>query len=116
MSEDQRVTEIRRLVADKRWSQALIERAINLRVPLSEIERWLRWMDDEEHVKRRIDWHERMTFGDLRGREAATAGGAYWTRARPCRTLVGGARGRPRRVDDGTERPPHRLRCGGPRR
>lgn len=70
MSDDQRIAEVRRLLTERGWSQELLERAIDLKVPPAEITRWFRWIEDEEHIKRRIDWHERMTFGDLRGREA----------------------------------------------
>lgn len=60
----------RKLIQDKGWSPDLARRAVDLRLPMSQLRNWARWIDDEENVKRRLDWHERMTFGDLRGREA----------------------------------------------
>ncbi|MCH8849263.1 MAG: hypothetical protein IIC89_00380, partial [Chloroflexi bacterium] len=58
----------------KGWPDGLLQRAIELRVPGSEIEKWLSvdW-SDAGFAQRRIDWHERMTFGSIRGREATTA-------------------------------------------
>ena len=59
---------------ERGWPDGLLGRAVELRVPLSTIERWLtnEW-SNAEHVERRLYWHERMTFGTLRGREATTA-------------------------------------------
>jgi len=67
---DDRVERILQRAAERGWSPDLVQRAVDLRVPVADIENWLRWIDDEESVKRRLDWHERLTFGDLRGREA----------------------------------------------
>ena len=49
----------------------LIERALELRVGLGPIRHWLSmdWMN-AEFIERRLYWHEQLTFGSLRGREA----------------------------------------------
>jgi GNAT superfamily N-acetyltransferase len=56
---------------ERGWPDGLLERALELRVPLRTVEGWLRgpW-SDVEYVRRRLEWHERLTFGTLRGREA----------------------------------------------
>lgn len=56
------------------WPDGLLERAIELRVPASNLEHWLtNERTDAAYVERRLHWHERLTFGNLRGREATTA-------------------------------------------
>ncbi len=49
----------------------LIERALELRMAPSTLRHWLGmdWMN-AEYIERRIYWHEQLTFGPLRGREA----------------------------------------------
>ena len=56
------------------WPEGLLQRAVGLRVPRAVIQRWLTqpW-GGPEYVQRRIDWHDRLTFGTLRGREATRA-------------------------------------------
>jgi ribosomal protein S18 acetylase RimI-like enzyme len=53
------------------WPDGLVQRALDLRVGRSMIRRWISnpW-SDVDYVVRRLDWHERMTLGSLRGREA----------------------------------------------
>lgn len=61
--------------AEKRgWPDGLLQRALDLRVPREVIERWLAmpWTNVES-VQLRLKWHERLTFGTLRGREATLA-------------------------------------------
>jgi GNAT superfamily N-acetyltransferase len=52
----------------------MVRRALELRVPRATIERFLTgpW-GDAKYFERRIYWHERLTFGSLRGRDATTA-------------------------------------------
>jgi hypothetical protein len=57
--------------AKKGVSAETVRRALDLRVPHALIERWLTqpW-GEATYIERRLDWHERLTFGPLRGREA----------------------------------------------
>src|SRR3990172_9572521 len=65
---------LRQAARSRRWPAGLLERALNLRVPRGVVDRWLAqdWADPG-YVERRVDWHERFTFGTLRGREATLA-------------------------------------------
>jgi ribosomal protein S18 acetylase RimI-like enzyme len=56
---------------EKGWPPALLQRAVELRFPKDVLLRWAResWANTE-FVSRRLDWHDRLTRGDLRGREA----------------------------------------------
>lgn len=49
----------------------LVQRGVDLRVPLGSLRHWLEmnWMN-AEFIERRLYWHEQLTFGPLRGREA----------------------------------------------
>jgi ribosomal protein S18 acetylase RimI-like enzyme len=60
--------------ASRGWSPALVPRAAELRFPADLLRRWAgeNWTTGE-FIERRLDWHERLTRGDLRGREATTA-------------------------------------------
>lgn len=53
------------------WPDGLLERALGLRVSREKLKRWLTlpWAS-LEFVQRRLEWHERLTLGTLRGREA----------------------------------------------
>lgn len=66
--------ELERTAAERGWPDALLQRALDLRVPREVIGRWLTapWITPDL-VQRRLDWHERLTFGSLRGREATLA-------------------------------------------
>ncbi len=58
----------------KGWPVDLVRRALELRVPAGVVDRWLTqpWAT-QEYIERRLHWHERLTFGSLRGREATQA-------------------------------------------
>src|SRR3990172_6570493 len=60
--------------ARRGWPEGLIRRAVALRMPRRTLQRWLaqEWVGIE-YVQRRLDWHERLTLGTLRGREATLA-------------------------------------------
>ena len=60
--------------ARRGWPDGLLQRALDLRVPRRQLRRWLAqdWTTTE-FVELRLQWHERLTFGALRGREATLA-------------------------------------------
>ena len=66
--------ELLRAAQDQGWPDGLLQRALNLRVSPGTIRRWLAsdWADTT-YIERRVVWHERLTFGSLRGREATLA-------------------------------------------
>jgi ribosomal protein S18 acetylase RimI-like enzyme len=65
------IDELERAAREKGWPDGLLRRAIELRIGRSIIKRWLvsEW-SGAAYVQRRLDWHERLTLGSLRGREA----------------------------------------------
>jgi len=62
-----------RLADEKGWPLELLQRAADLRVPRSEIERWLAWDQPrtQEMFARWVSQWDRLTSGTLRAREAA---------------------------------------------
>jgi len=66
--------ELARAAAGRGWPEGLLQRALELRMPREVIARWLSmpWTE-ASFVEARLKWHERLTFGDLRGREATLA-------------------------------------------
>ena len=64
---------LRRLAEEKGLPERLLRRAIELRLPSNLLQRWLLWNYGVEFFERRLAWHERLTVGSLRGREATMA-------------------------------------------
>jgi hypothetical protein len=65
--------DLRKLWLERGFAEGLLERAAELRA-LRQVRNFLRrGGSDESFVRRRLDWHERLTLGDLRGREATEA-------------------------------------------
>jgi hypothetical protein len=53
------------------WPEGLLERALAAGIPAATLEGWLQWRRlDTADLEGRIAWHERLTLGPLRGREA----------------------------------------------
>jgi ribosomal protein S18 acetylase RimI-like enzyme len=71
MAADETIDDLEKAARKKGWPDGLVARAIELRFPLRVLLRWARqeWCD-AAYVERRLDWHERLTLGSLRGREA----------------------------------------------
>jgi N-acetylglutamate synthase-like GNAT family acetyltransferase len=65
------VAELRARARERGWSEDLVDRALAIRVPKDSLQNWLQqpWTT-QEFAELRMKWHERMTFGTLRGREA----------------------------------------------
>lgn len=55
------------------WPEGLLERALEVGLPLGSLRNWLQWQPSAEAIQRRVEWHERITFGPLRQREATLA-------------------------------------------
>ncbi len=68
------IEELTKLAREKGWPDRLLERALELRIPRGALRNWLTldWAS-LEWVQKRVDWHERLTVGTLRGREATQA-------------------------------------------
>jgi ribosomal protein S18 acetylase RimI-like enzyme len=66
-----RIEQLETAFREKGWPTDLLQRAIELRFPKDMLLRWARegWAN-AEFISRRLDWHDRLTRGDLRGREA----------------------------------------------
>ncbi len=66
--------DLERRARERGWPPGLVERALALRLPPSVLRTWLsgHWATPQ-FVERRLEWHERLTFGSLRGREATLA-------------------------------------------
>ncbi len=71
MADDTVLEELEREARKRGWPDGLLQRALDLRFPRRVLLRWARqdWCD-AAYVQRRLDWHERLTLGSLRGREA----------------------------------------------
>jgi ribosomal protein S18 acetylase RimI-like enzyme len=52
------------------WSSDVLARAVALRMPISSLRRFLGWGLAEAHMVKKVEWFERLTYGELRGREA----------------------------------------------
>ena len=61
--------EIRAIAADRGWPDDVARRVIEARVPLSTLRMW-GWDVEAERVEKQLAFHERLTTGDLRGRQA----------------------------------------------
>ena len=74
------VDEMRAAAKERGWKDDLVDRALAIRVPPSTVQNWLSmpWTS-EEFVELRMKWHERMTFGKLRGREATPRDNDWFT-------------------------------------
>jgi hypothetical protein len=60
-----------RIAKARGWPPELIRRVAELRVPIAELNSWS-WNNlSPEQTVAQLAWHERLTTGDLRGREAA---------------------------------------------
>lgn len=64
--------DLARSAREKGWPEGLLERALEAGIPVWSLRGWLHWQPPEA-IERRIQWHERLTFGPLRGREATLA-------------------------------------------
>jgi len=65
--------DLRKVWLERGLSEDLIHRAAELHA-FGILRGFLRWGgNDDTYVRKRLDWHERLTFGDLRGREATEA-------------------------------------------
>ena len=53
----------------KGWPDEVLERAVRIGFPQNALWRSTGWLDADA-IARRLDWHERLTTGPLRGREA----------------------------------------------
>jgi hypothetical protein len=71
MTQSDGLGELERAFATRGWDPALVGRAMELRFPRDVLRRWTedQW-PTAEYVARRLAGHERLTRGDLRGREA----------------------------------------------
>ncbi|HEY6420174.1 MAG TPA: hypothetical protein VIX59_14335 [Candidatus Binataceae bacterium] len=69
---ERRISEaLSRIAKERRWPQDLIRRVAELRVPIDELNSW-GWVGlSSDQTAAQLAWHERLTLGDLRGREAA---------------------------------------------
>ena len=52
------------------WSKELLQRGLRAGMSNAALLRFLSWEIPPDRMERRIEWHERLTFGSLRGREA----------------------------------------------
>ncbi len=52
------------------WPDDLLDRAVARGMTLSNLQRMAGWGNDGPRMEKKLDWHERMTFGPLRGRPA----------------------------------------------
>jgi hypothetical protein len=64
---------IARIANERGWPPEIARRLVELRVPLSELNSWTWFGLTPEQAKAQLGWHERLTSGDLRGRDATYA-------------------------------------------
>ena len=62
--------EIARLARERGWPSELAQRIIAARVPLEALNSWSWSGLSAEQASAQLAWHERLTIGDLRGRDA----------------------------------------------
>ncbi len=63
--------ELRAIGKERGWPDDLVRRIAEARVPPSSLHAWSWWVDAEA-AERQLAFYERLTVGDLRGREATT--------------------------------------------
>lgn len=64
---------IERIARERGWPDEVARRLVELRAPLSELNSWAWFGLSPEQAKSQLGWYERMTIGDLRGRDATYA-------------------------------------------
>lgn len=64
---------IARIARERGWPDEIAHRLIELRAPLSELNSWGWFGLSPEQARAQLGWYERLTIGDLRGRDASFA-------------------------------------------
>jgi hypothetical protein len=64
---------LKRIAAEHKWPHDLVQRVAELQVPASALYSWSWYGLAPEKAAAQFTWHERLTIGDLRGRDATFA-------------------------------------------
>ncbi len=65
--------ELGKIAKEHRWPAELTRRIAELRVPISSLNSWAWFGLSPDQAAAQLGWHERLTMGDLRGRDATYA-------------------------------------------
>jgi hypothetical protein len=63
--------DLREFAKERCWPDGLLEQLLERGIPAHSIRGWAQWRDGSaKDMEKRLEWHDRFTFGDLRLREA----------------------------------------------